>query len=411
MTFMYLSIFDPVEEVTQEPLTIAPASLHCAFEQVKDTRKRRGKRYPLPLVLTLIFLAKLAGETTISGVVDWVKLRGNWIREQLNWPKRFPTNATYTNILAGCDGNEIAMVIAQVIIKAQAVERCGTQPSCLQTEERAEPLTHVAMDGKTLRGTCKHEQQEHPSVHLLSLYDCQSGIVLGQRVVDKKENEIVAAPTLLHPALIKGRILSADAMHTQKKWCAQVHKQCGYYLLITKNNHPQMRQDLIDFFEDKDAERQQWEYHKKPQKGHGRLEVREIWTSTQMNEWFETEWAGIAQVFRLRRLVTTKEKTREEIVYGFTNLPRKKANAQRLLTLEQEHWAIENKLHYRRDVTLGEDACRVRVAGAPQVLAALNGGVLALMDWLHVSNVASQMRRFCALPHEALQLLCGELVR
>lgn len=316
--------------------------------------------------------------------MDWVKLRGNGIREQLNWPKRFPPNATYTNALVGCDGNEIATVIAQVIIKAQAVERCGTEPSRLQAQAREEPLRHVAMDGKTLRGSCGHANPEQPSVHILSLYDCQRGIVLGQRVVDKKENEIVAAPALLHPALVKGRILSADAMHTQKKWCAQVHGLGGYYLLIAKNNQPQMRQDLLDFFEDKDAQPEEWQHQKTIQKGHGRLEAREIWTSTQMNEWFEIEWAGIAQVFRLRRHVTTKEKVREEVVYGLTNLPRKKAKAQRLLLLEQEHWAIENKLHSRRDVTLGEDASQIRVAGAPQVLAALNGGVLALMDWLHV---------------------------
>ena len=102
---------------------------------------------------------------------------------------------------------------------------------------------------------------------------------------------------------------------------------------------------------------------------------------------------------------------REETVYGVTNLPRKKANASRLLTFQQAHWHIENRLHYRRDVTLGEDAYQVRITGAPQALAALNGGVLALMDWLHVPNVASQMRHFCAHPVEALQLLCGKLSR
>ncbi len=70
---------------------------------------------------------------------------------------------------------------------------------------------------------------------------------------------------------MKGRIISADAMHTQKKWCAEVHTHCGYDLLITKNNHPQMRQDLIDFFEDEHAESQEWDYAKKSQKGHGRM--------------------------------------------------------------------------------------------------------------------------------------------
>jgi len=147
------------------------------------------------------------------------------------------------------------------------------------------------------------------------------------------------------------------------------------------------------------------------QKGHGRLEIRELWASTQMNEWFEVEWAGMAQVFRLRRWVKDGDKEREETVYGVTNLPRKKATAARLLSLQQAHWRIENRLHYRRDVTMGEDACQVRITGAPQALAALNGGVLALMDWLQVRNVASQMRHFCAHPTEALQLLCHALLR
>lgn len=100
-----------------------------------------------------------------------------------------------------------------------------------------------------------------------------------------------------------------------------------------------------------------------------------------MNNWFEQQWTGIARIFRIRRHVTSQEKEREELVYGFTNLPRTKANAKRLLALNQQHWAIENRLHHRKAVTLGEDACQVRIQHAPQTLAALNGGVLALMDW------------------------------
>ena len=95
------------------------------------------------------------------------------------------------------------------------------------------------------------------------------------------------------------------------------------------------------------------------------MEIRELWASTQMNEWCETEWAGVAQVFRLRRKVKDGDKAREETVYGLTNLSRKKANVSRLLALQQAHRRIENRLHYGRDVTLGEDACQVRMTGAP----------------------------------------------
>ncbi len=408
---MYLSIFASAEEMAAEALTIDPASLYSAFEQVADGRKKKGRRYPLPLLLTLLRLRKLAGETSVNGIVDWIKERQGWLRAQLNWPKRFPTNSTYSEALARCDAQQIVTAIASVLLKARAVEQCGSEPSRLQANHQEEVLTHVAMDGKTLRGTLGHESEGQPAVHLLSLYECQSGIVLTQRAVHRKENEISAAAALVHPALVKGRIISTDAMHTQKKWCACVHAYGGYYLTIVKKNQPQMYQDLVDFFDDSDAEQEEWQYAHSVHKGHGRLELREIWSSTQMNDWFETEWAGVAQVFRLRRHVKDSDKEREETVYGLTNLPRKKADASRLLAFQQAHWRIENRLHWRRDVTLGEDACQIRMTGAPQALAALNGGVLALMDWLHVPNVASQMRHFCAHPLEALQLLCDKLSR
>ena len=408
---MYLNIFESGEKEATTALSIDAASLYSAFEQVTDGRKKKGKRYPLPLLLTLLMLGKLAGETTVNGIVEWLKERQTDLCRQLNWPKRFPTNSTYSEALARCDAQQIVTVIASVLLKARAVERCGTEPSRLQAQKQEETLTHVAMDGKTLRGTLGHEYEGQPSLHLLCLYECESGIVLTQRAVQSKENEISAAAALVHPALVKGRIISTDAMHTQKKWCACVHGYGGYYLTIVKKNQPQMYEDLVDFFDDPEAKQHEWRSAKSVQKGHGRLEVRELWSSTQMNEWFETEWAGIAQVFRLRRWVKEGDKEREETVYGVSNLPRKKATAARLLALQQAHWRIENRLHYRRDVTLGEDACQVRVAGVPQALAALNGGVLALMDWLQVSNVASQMRHFCAHPLEALQLLCGRLLR
>jgi len=408
---MYLNIFELGDKVAPEALSIDPASLYSAFEQVGDGRKRKGKRYPLPLLLTLLLLGKLAGETTVSGIVDWIKERQGWLRAQLDWPKRFPTNSTYSEALARCDAEQIVTVVASVLLKARAVEQCGTEPSRVEAQKQEEALTHVAMDGKTLRGTLGHESEGQPSVHLLSFYECQSGIVLTQRAVHSKENEISAAAALVHPALVKGRIISTDAMHTQKKWCACVHVYGGYYLTIVKKNQPQMYQDLVDFFDDPEAEQQEWQHSKSVHKGHGRLEIREMWTSTQMNAWFETEWAGVAQVFRLRRAVKEGDKEREEIVYGVTNLTRKQANASRLLALQQAHWRIENRLHYRRDVTLGEDACQVRMSGAPQALAALNGGVLALMDWLQVRNVASAMRHFCAHPLQALHLLSGELSR
>jgi len=94
-----------------------------------------------------------------------------------------------------------------------------------------------------------------------------------------------------------------------------------------------------------------------------------------------------------------------------TNAPREKVNAEQLLGWRQKHWCIENCSHYRRDVTLGEDASQMRINRVPEVLAAINGGILALMDFLGTKNLAKQLKFYCAHPEEALQLLCGNLSR
>src|SRR5947209_15426522 len=121
---MELSRFEKAEQVGQGSLARDVASLSWAFEQVKDGRGKKGKRYPLALIFTLIMLGKLAGETTIEGIIDWIDERKQEIQQLFSWPKRFPANKTYSCALAKCDHQEIVQAIAQVILKARAVEQC-----------------------------------------------------------------------------------------------------------------------------------------------------------------------------------------------------------------------------------------------------------------------------------------------
>lgn len=413
MTSIDLSIFDQGKQIRQEPLVMDTASLYRALERVKDGRGKKGRRYPLALILTLLMLGKMAGETKIEGIIDWIDLRKNEIRKLLRWPKSFPSHKTYDNALAKCDHQEVAKAIAQFILNARSVEQCREEPSRLLAQQihGEKNLIHTAVDGKVMRGTLKHDREDQPPVHLLTFYECESGLVLDQFSVEKKENEYSRCLAVLHPLLVKGRILTADAGIGYKAWCLVVHVMGGYYSIPIKDNHPAVRQDFILFFEDKKIDRSEFQTYEETNKGHGRLEKREIWTSTQMNEFFAKDWAGIAQVYMIKRTVKEKDEERVEIVYGLTSLPRKKADAKRILELNRKHWSIENRLHHRRDVTLGEDASQTRVKGAPEVLAALNGGILALMDFLGVKNVAKQMRYFCKYPGDALQILLCKLSR
>jgi len=128
-----------------------------------------------------------------------------------------------------CDHQELAKAIAQVIVRARAAEQCEEEPSRLvaQKELSEAALIQTAVDGKILRGTLKHGRADQPPVHLLSFYECESGIVLDQVVVPSKNNEESACQAILHPVLVKGRILSVDAIFSCRAWCATVHAYQG----------------------------------------------------------------------------------------------------------------------------------------------------------------------------------------
>jgi predicted transposase YbfD/YdcC len=407
---MDLSTFDEGVQFNQGSLAISPASLYREFEKVKDGRGKKGRRFPLPFILTLIMLGKMAGQKKISGIIDWIKEREVPLRKLLNWPKDFPVHSTYDDVLAKCDEQDLIKAIESVIRKARATEKSGGKPSQLvaQDHER-ENLVHRAADGKVMKGTLKHANEVQPPVHLVGLYECETGLLVAQVEVKSKENEKSAGKVLLDPKYVKGCIITSDAMFSFREWCTKIHSYKGYYMTIIKDNNPVVHRELEEFFGDDGIDRGEWQYYKKVQKGHGRLEVREIWTSTQMNDYYAKDWAGIAQVFMIRRNVVEKGEERIQIVYGITNLPRKNADAEHLLKLNQKHWSVENRLHHRRDVTLGEDASQVRIKGAPETLAVINSGILALMDYLGVKNVASQMRHFDYHYREAIQLLLGKL--
>ena len=119
----------------------------------------------------------------------------------------------------------------------------------------------------------------------------------------------------------------------------------------------------------------------------------------------EQKWAGLAQGFQLTRKRTIKGVTTEEVVHGITSLTPEEADAKRLLGLTRGHWGIENKLHYVRDVTLGEDGSRVRKGSAPQVLAAVRNTVIHLLAGVEATSRAAAIRRLNNHPEEALALL------
>jgi hypothetical protein len=133
--------------------------------------------------------------------------------------------------------------------------------------------------------------------------------------------------------------------------------------------------------------------------------VRRLLSTTALNRYLD--WPSVGQVFELERVRELPGTTEVEVVYGITSLTREQADARRLLDLVRGHWGIENRLHWVRDVTLGEDRCRVRTGSSPQVLAALRNVAVCLLGKVKAPSKAAATRRLAVRPFEALPLLAA----
>lgn len=138
-------------------------------------------------------------------------------------------------------------------------------------------------------------------------------------------------------------------------------------------------------------------------KGHGRLEKRTLRTTTILTK--HEQWRGLKQGFELTRERKEKGKTTVEVVHGITSLSTERADAARLLQLTRGHWQIENRLHYRRDVTMDEDQSRVRKGAAPQIMAALRNTVIQVLSVVKAPSLAAAMRTMSNCFSRALDLL------
>jgi predicted transposase YbfD/YdcC len=177
-----------------------------------------------------------------------------------------------------------------------------------------------------------------------------------------------------------------------------------------KENQPDLLAALADAFDDRGVsprERRLAQQERRVaagcNKGHGRFERRTLTSTTALNDY--ADWPGVAQCFKLVRERTIHGKTTAQTVFGITSMGRDLASARRLLKLTRQHWMIENGVFYVRDVSMGEDHCRVRTGAAAMILSTMRNVILNLLNKSGVTNKAQALRRHAAHPHEALKLV------
>lgn len=360
--------------------------------EIGDPRKAKGLRHPLVAILALCCVALLSGAKNPRAIANWWQNRQNRasLLKRLGFTRPYgPSKSTLYRVLSLIPISSLEAKLQQWIEDNLA----DLSPSSNEPEG-------VAVDGKTLRGS---QKQGAKHCHLLSAFLHRLGLTVGQLAVQDKTNEIGAIPDLLADLIIEGRVFTMDALLTQREVAQTIVQGRGDYVMIVKDNQPTLRADIALVFADSAASDFIEDRSITTDKGHGRLEVRTLETSTALNDYLD--WPGLKQVFRLHRKVTFLKtgEVQEETVYGLTSLTRQRADAARLQGLVRGHWGIENRSHWVRDVTFGEDRSQVRRGFLPQVMAALRNCVISLVRLLRrFLWVPDAFDYFAANPEEAL---------
>ena len=387
-----------------------------ALAGVPDPRKARGKQHDWRIMLTLLCGAVVSGHKSVRAIAQWVREHATELTQQLEPAKqhlRLPSASTLYRAVRAID---VQILENQLACYSQGIESLRQQEHQESSRRgrrgrrgRRDQLLGQSIDGKEIRGARAHGCP----THLVSLVRHDSGTVLKQRAVKHKSNEIKAVPYLLEGQDLRGTVTTMDALLTQRAIAQQIVNGSGHYLMVVKGNQPELCLSIAELFACPPwlaSETQaNYRHYSKVEKGHGRLEKRTLESSPALRECLSEylHWPGGEQVLRrtCRRVSMKTGEVSEKVTYGVTSLGWEAADAREIERLWRGHWTIENRVHYVRDVTMGEDANQMRSGNAPQVLAALRNSIINLIRRKGWTNIADGLRHYGAYVHRALALV------
>ena len=357
------------------------------LEGVTDPRDRRGVRHPLVSVGCLAVTGILAGCRSLTAIwehaadLEPADLGALGLEEG----RALPSESTIRRVLKDLDPAGL-----DARLTSWFFTRTGTIAG----------RRVIAVDGKTMRGA---RTGSNPAPHLLAALDQAAGTALTQRRVADKSNEIPALPELLAPLDLDGAVVTADAMHTQTDTAQWIISRGAHYVLTVKNNQPGLKRAL---------KKLPWKdvpSTSVPDGSHGRR-VRRTVQAVEAPAWID--FPGAAQVIRIRRTRTVNKRgggrrTTTEVAHLICSLPMTDAPPELVASWARGHWAIENRLHWIRDVVFDEDRHQLRTRNGPQIMAALRNLAISLIRLLHGPRapIAATTRAMARRPERAIRLL------
>jgi predicted transposase YbfD/YdcC len=347
------------------------------FSEVEDPRSD-NKRHLLLDIIVIAVCAAICDADTWTDVELFGRSKERWFRTFLELPHGIPSHDTFSRVFALIDAEQFQESFRNWIAAV---------------EERTEGEI-VALDGKQLRRS--HDKAEgKKAIYMVSAWASENSMVLGQRKVDDKSNEITAVPQLLDMLEVAGCIVTTDAMNCQVKTAEKVIENDADYVFVVKDNQPRLLEAIQGLFDNPDEMR--WvdtDYDKTTDGNHGRLETRQCWTTSDPEylAYIDSfaDWPGLGSIGMIEAKRTTQKGTSVKRRYFISSL---ESNAKQLLHAVRTYWGIENKLHWMLDLAFREDESRVRKGNGPQNFAVLRHIALNLLKREDTAKISIRAKR------------------
>jgi predicted transposase YbfD/YdcC len=387
------------QSVTPCPLLTEQScqDLLARFAAVPDPRRARGIRHQVPTILAIAAAAVLCGARSFAAIGEWAADAPQWVLAVLGARRSWlqgrlvaPHEATLRRTIQAFDAEPLDAVISQWLASQtpNAKDRTG--------------LPALALDGKTVRGAWRPDESQ---VHLLAAISHQHGVVLAQREIAAKTNEIPELAPLLAGLDLTDTVVTADALHTQRATAEHLVTERGaHYVFTVKANQPKLLAAVAEAMSG--MPRRFSPEHITAERGHGRTERRACRVKT-ITPGDGIDFPHATQVFRVRRDTggLDGQRTRKEIAFCITSLPAAQASPEQLAGYIRGHWQIENRLHWVRDVTYDEDRSQIRTGTGPRVMASLRNLAISALRLHGHTNIASATRWTARDPARPLHIL------
>jgi predicted transposase YbfD/YdcC len=329
----------------------------ACFADLDDPRTGNAARHKMLEMLVIALCSVLTGGNDCTDMAEFAETKFDFLRGFLELKHGAPSHDTFSRLFRLLDPEQFRTCFQRFM--ARFAEACQGV---------------VAIDGKVLRRSFDTASGQSP-LHMVSAWACEQQLVLGQIATEAKSNEITAVPKLLKLLSLDGCTVTVDALNCQRAIARQVVEQQGDYVMALKGNQGSLHDDVSRFLDD--PESQTMSAKPMVDGDHGRIETRTATVSTDI-AWLQElhDWPGLMAVGKIQRVRETPGKTTSETAYYLLSAA---MTPERFAEVTRSHWGIENRLHWRLDVSMNEDQARNRLGHGPQNLAVLRHMALNLL--------------------------------